>query len=68
MKPLLNDLKPDAIAAIRTQMDNLRREISLAKQRRAGLDTAIDSREKSLARLQAQLVLTGSDRQAATPA
>ena len=43
---------------------DLRREIILAKEKRRGLDNAITSRTNSLARVEAQLVLTS----AASPA
>lgn len=57
MKPLLPEPNPAALERIRGQVVALRKEIHLAKERRAGLNTAITSREKSLARLEAQLAI-----------
>lgn len=42
-----------------------RQEIALAKDRIAGIQAAIDSKQKYLARLEAQLVLESSDSQPA---
>ena len=47
------------IQQIRGQIMGVRKELTLAKQKRVGLQAAIDSREKYLARLEAQLVLSG---------
>lgn len=47
------------IQQIRQQVDGLRKEIALAKSKRAGIDAAIKSREQSLTRLEAQLALAG---------
>jgi len=44
----------------------LRNEIALAKERRAGIQRAIDSREKTLARLDAQLLLVSPAGQSAS--
>lgn len=51
---------------MRFQIDRLRNEIQLAKERRGGLQAAIDSREKTLARLEAQLVLMSPAGQSAS--
>lgn len=50
---------------IRRQITGLRQEIALVKQKRSGLDAAIDNRENRIARLEAQLALTGSTAQPA---
>lgn len=50
---------------IRAQL--LRNEIALAKERRRGIERAIDSREKTLARLDAQLALMSPAGQSASP-
>lgn len=54
--------RPQLMATI----NQTRAQIALAKERRAGLQRAIDSRETYLARLQAQLVLTSPASQTAT--
>ena len=64
MKPLLPDLNEVELRRIRAQVAGLRVEIELAKQKRAGLDKAITSRENSLVRLEAQLALASAARPA----
>lgn len=54
------------VAALQKQVDGLRREIGLAKQKRGGIQAAIDSREKTLARLEAQLELMSPAGQSAS--
>lgn len=63
MKPLLSEPNAIELARIRAQVAGLRREIELAKQKRAGIEKAITSRENSLARLEAQLAIASPARQ-----
>lgn len=67
MKPLSILTGAEARRQLEFQIDRLQNEIALAKERRGGLQAAIDSREKTLARLKAQLVLTSPASQS-TPA
>lgn len=67
MNVLETALPPGGIGALRAQESALRKEISLAKQKMAGLQTAINTREQSLARLQARIAMAMPERQA-TPA
>jgi septal ring factor EnvC (AmiA/AmiB activator) len=59
MKPELFSQSPEQISRIQQDISAVRKELTLAKQKRVGLQAAIDSREKYLARLEAQLVLSG---------
>lgn len=65
MSPISFDLAqtnlgaPGAVSLVRAKIVSLRKEIELARAKRHGLDNAIEMRTKQLARLEAQLVLTG---------
>lgn len=65
MNVLETALPPGGIDALRRQELALRHEISVAKQKMVGLQTAINTREQSLARLQARIAMAIPARQAA---
>jgi septal ring factor EnvC (AmiA/AmiB activator) len=48
---------PTHIKSVQAQIAETKQQIALAKDKRAGLEAAIKSREKHLARLEAQLVM-----------
>lgn len=66
MKPLSVPTTEAERLQLQFACDRLRNEIQLAKERRGGLQAAIDSREKTLARLEAQLALMSPAGQSAS--
>lgn len=50
---------PFAIAPIHGEIDRLKKEIACAERSRVGIDRAIETRKRTLARLIAQSVLDG---------
>ncbi len=64
----LQTLNPNQIAVIRREVVEVRREIALAKSKVTGIQSAITSREKYLARLEAQLFLSPAGQPAAMSA